>query len=154
MNLPTNAKDLGSIPGSGRFPGRGNYNPFQHSCLETPMDTGAWRATVHGVTKSKTLNHKNFSSLRERQTNKKHVGDIFNSNPYLPCTNPFIIFLSETKLLLKWVDILQELCWVICKKKILYKYFFWIIWSFIQYTVFLMTALYHSPGNLWECPGV
>ena len=46
-----NAKDLGSIPGSGRSPGEGNGNPLQYSCLENPMDRGAWRATVHGVTR-------------------------------------------------------------------------------------------------------
>ena len=40
--------DLGSIPGSGRSPGEGNGNPLQHSCLENPMDGGAWWATVHG----------------------------------------------------------------------------------------------------------
>ena len=44
-----NAGDLGSIPGSGRSPGEGNGNPLQYSCLENPMDKGAWRATVHGV---------------------------------------------------------------------------------------------------------
>ena len=49
-----NARDLGSIPGSGRFPGKGNGNPLQYSCLENPMDRGAWRATVHGVAKSWT----------------------------------------------------------------------------------------------------
>ena len=43
------AGDLGSIPGSGRSPGKGNGNPFQYSCLEDPMDRGAWQATVHGV---------------------------------------------------------------------------------------------------------
>ena len=37
-----NAGDLGSIPGSGRFPGEGNGNPLQYSCLENPMDRGAW----------------------------------------------------------------------------------------------------------------
>ena len=41
-NLPVNAGDLGSIPGSGRFPGEGNGNPLQYSCLENPMDVGAW----------------------------------------------------------------------------------------------------------------
>ena len=45
------AGDVGSIPGSGRFPGEGNGNPFQYSCLENPMDGGAWWATIHGVTK-------------------------------------------------------------------------------------------------------
>ena len=46
------AGDLGSIPGSGRSPGEGNSNPLQCSCLENPMDRGAWQGTVHGVTKS------------------------------------------------------------------------------------------------------
>ena len=49
------AGDLGLIPGSGRSPGKGNGNPLQDSCLENPMDGGAWWATVHGVTKSWTL---------------------------------------------------------------------------------------------------
>ena len=43
--------DVGSIPGSGRSPGGRNDNPVQYSCLENPMDRGAWRATVHGVVK-------------------------------------------------------------------------------------------------------
>ena len=47
-----NAEDLGLIPGSGRSPGEGNGNPLQYSCLENPMDRGAWWATVHGVTES------------------------------------------------------------------------------------------------------
>ena len=49
-----NAGDLGSIPGLGRSPGEGNGNPLQYSCLENPMDRGAWWATVHRVTKSRT----------------------------------------------------------------------------------------------------
>ena len=49
-----NVGDLGSILGSGRSPGEGNDNPLQYSCLENPMDRGAWGATVHGVTKSQT----------------------------------------------------------------------------------------------------
>ena len=47
-----NAGDLGSMPGLGRSPGGGHGNPLQRSCLENPMDRGAWRATVHEVTKS------------------------------------------------------------------------------------------------------
>ena len=46
--------DLGSIPGLGRSPGEGNGNPLQYSCLENPMDRGAWWATVPGVTESPT----------------------------------------------------------------------------------------------------
>ena len=49
-----NAGDLGSIPGLGRSPGEGNGNPLQYSCLENPMDGGAWWAIVHGVAKSRT----------------------------------------------------------------------------------------------------
>ena len=48
------ARDLGLIPGLGRFPGEGNGCPLQCSCQENPMDIRAWRATVHGVTKSRT----------------------------------------------------------------------------------------------------
>ena len=46
--------DMGSLPGSGRFPGVGNGNPLQYSCLENPMDRGAWWAAVHRVAKSWT----------------------------------------------------------------------------------------------------
>ena len=49
-----NVGDLGSIPGLGRSPGEGNGNPLQYSCLENPMEGGAWWAIVHGVTKSWT----------------------------------------------------------------------------------------------------
>ena len=45
-----NARDLGLIPGLGRSPGEGNGSPLEYSCLEDPMDIGAWQATVHGVT--------------------------------------------------------------------------------------------------------
>ena len=43
------AGDPGLIPGSGRCPGEGNDNPFQYSCLENPIDRGAWWPTVHGI---------------------------------------------------------------------------------------------------------
>ena len=49
-----NARDPGLIPGSGRSPGEGNGNPLQYSCLENPMDRGAWLATVHGVAELET----------------------------------------------------------------------------------------------------
>ena len=53
-NPPASAGEAGSIPGSGRSPGEGNGNLLQFSCLENPMDRGAWWAIVHGVTKSLT----------------------------------------------------------------------------------------------------
>ena len=54
-NPPANTGDVrevGMIPRLGKYPGEGNGNPLQDSCLESPMDRGAWWATVHGVTKS------------------------------------------------------------------------------------------------------
>ena len=60
-----NAGNLGSISGSGRSPGEGNGYPFQYSCLENPIDTGDWRARVHGVLKSQTLLSDFFFSLSE-----------------------------------------------------------------------------------------
>ena len=55
MNPPTNAGDVGSIPGSGRFPEGGNGNPLQYSCLGNPMDREAWRATAHRVKKKSDM---------------------------------------------------------------------------------------------------
>ena len=70
-NLPANAGDAGSIPGSGKSPGEGNDKPLQYSCLGNSMDRGAWWATVHGVAKELDmtwpLNH-----------NKLHVCDFKN----------------------------------------------------------------------------
>ena len=66
-NLPANvgdARDMGSIPGSGRSPGEGNGHLLQYSCLESSMDRGAQQATVHGVAKSQT----GVSALTHRHT--------------------------------------------------------------------------------------
>ena len=57
-NLPANKGDsgaVGSIPGSGRSPGEGNGNPIQYSCLQGPMDRGAWWATVSGFAKESDM---------------------------------------------------------------------------------------------------
>ena len=53
-NLPANVEDAGSIPGLGTSSGEGNGNPLQYSCPEKSHGRGAWQATVHGVTKSRT----------------------------------------------------------------------------------------------------
>ena len=65
-----NVGDPGSIPGSGRSPGEGNGNPLQYSCLENPMEGGAWQATVHGVAKSRT----GLSDLRTTRTTGNYRG--------------------------------------------------------------------------------
>ena len=56
--------NLSSIPGLGRSPGEGNGNPLQYSCLENPVDRGAWQATVHGVAES---------DMTEQQTQTKQT---------------------------------------------------------------------------------
>ena len=56
-NPPAVAGDVGSIPGSGRSPGEGHGKPLQYSCLENPIDRGAWRATVLGVAESDMTEH-------------------------------------------------------------------------------------------------
>ena len=71
--------ESGSIPGSGRHPGGGSGNPLQYSWLENPMDRGAWRATVHGVTKS-----------RLRPSNEAHMRAIFHCICVLRFLYPFI----------------------------------------------------------------
>ena len=59
-SLPANFRDVGDtedvslIPELGRYPGERNGNPLQHSCLENPMDRGAWQGIVHGIAKSQT----------------------------------------------------------------------------------------------------
>ena len=53
-NPPANARDAGSISGLERFPGEGNGDPCQYSCLGNSMSRGGWQATLHGATKSQT----------------------------------------------------------------------------------------------------
>ena len=68
-NPPANAgdiKDAGSIPGLGRSPGGGHSNPFQYSCLENPINRGAWWPTVHRVAKSQTRLTQ-LGMMKERQ---------------------------------------------------------------------------------------
>ena len=66
------ARDVDSIPGSGRYPGGGHGIPFQYSCLENPMDRGAWWATVHRVTRSWTW-LKQLSTHARRNETRSYV---------------------------------------------------------------------------------
>ena len=75
-NPPANAEDTGLLPESGRSPGGGHGNPLQYSCLENPMDRGAWQAIVHGVAKSPTgwsiqVHSSNLVAEEDYQTRKR-----------------------------------------------------------------------------------
>ena len=78
-NLPANIgdlRDVGSITGLERFPGGGHGNPLQYSCLENPMDRGAWQATVHRVANSQTqlkqLNMHSITKVTNRAITEFH----------------------------------------------------------------------------------
>ena len=75
---------LGSIPGSGRSPGRGHSNLLQYSCLENPMDRGAWQAIVHGVKKSQTrLSNEHFwHNERVQRAEKERKTPYFFATPW------------------------------------------------------------------------
>ena len=74
-----NAEDLGLIPESERSPGEGNGNPLQYSCLENPMDGGAWWAKVHWVAKSQIL-LSNLTNLTVKKDHEStHKNDLFFS---------------------------------------------------------------------------
>ena len=96
-NPPANAEDVGSIPESGRSPGRGNGNPLQYSCLENPMDRWAWQATVHWVTKS--------------WTQLKQLSISSTTYAYKSTTNrqSSITFKLLPKILYKWIVFVQLL---------------------------------------------
>ena len=76
---------MDSIPGLGRVPGEGNGNSLQYSCLENPMDTGAWQATVHRVTKSDTteVTQHSTTSCDSGQSCSKTMS-VFIASHYLP----------------------------------------------------------------------
>ena len=63
-------RDTGRIPGSGRSPGGGNDNPLQYACLENPLDRGAWKAIVHGVS---SVRHDLATEEREREIPKENL---------------------------------------------------------------------------------
>ena len=67
-NLPANAGEVGSIPGSGRSPGEGNGNPLQYSCLENSMDRRTWWVRIHGVGKSQRW----LNTLKSKEGNDKY----------------------------------------------------------------------------------
>ena len=82
-NQPANVGDASSIPGSRRSPGERNGNPIQCSCLENSMDSGAWQATVHGVTKSWTRLCYRAHMERSREQRQEMVVGIPPTPPFL-----------------------------------------------------------------------
>ena len=85
------AGDLGLIPGSGRSPGEGNGNPLQYSCLENPMDRGAWWATVHGVAKSRTrLSDFTCSLVHTIEHTPSSVSFLWHSRPVNKLSGQFL----------------------------------------------------------------
>ena len=76
-NPPASAGDMGLIPRLERSPAEGNGNPLQYSCLGNPMDRGAWRATVHGVTKELNVTQR----LNNNSINKVDLGGKYKTSP-------------------------------------------------------------------------
>ena len=117
--------DLGSTPGSGRSPGEENGKPLQSSCLENPMDGGAWQATVHGVSKSRTrLGYFTFtfsrgSSQPRDQIQVSHIEvDFLTAEPQGKSKNTGMGSLS----LLQKIFLAQELnCGILHCRWILYQ---------------------------------
>ena len=78
-----NARDAGSISGSGRSPGEGNVYPLQYSCLKNPMGRGAWQATVHRDTKSWTR----LNTARARVCTHTHTHMPMHGNCSIVCNS-------------------------------------------------------------------
>ena len=97
-----NAGDLGSIPGSGRCPGEENGHPLQYSCLENPMDRGAWRATVHGVAR---VGHDLATKPPPAGALLQRIFSTQGSNPGLPHCKRILYQQShqESPRILEWV---------------------------------------------------
>ena len=90
-NPPANAgdaRDITSIPGSGRSPGVGSGNPLQYSCLENSMDQGAWQATVYGVTKCQTQ-----QAHTHTQSHIKYRLRAMSCHHTKQCTESYVIFM-------------------------------------------------------------
>ena len=78
-----NIRDVGSMFGLGRSPGEENGKPLQYSCLEKPMDRGAWRATVHRVTKSQTESTAHITVLNISHYKNQNHNEITYPKPPL-----------------------------------------------------------------------
>ena len=117
--------DPGSIPGSGRSPGEGNGNPLQYSCLENPMDRGAWQATVHEAAKScsrlNNFTHFNFTNLYSwcNFTLNKFHRTLFKSRTVWNFEKVKLVYYSDKKSFLEQTFI-ESYCHLVAKDFILY----------------------------------
>ena len=114
-NPPANAGDagdMGSIPGLGRYPGGGNGNPLQYSCLGNPLDRGAWRATVYGVVKSQTQLGEMVTGRKARGLQTEEIG--------CKCQTFFLSLLSSRRK--QTSDIFFPLLHTNLKKRFILKY--------------------------------
>ena len=83
-NPPANAGDADSIPGSGRSPEGGNGYSLQYSCLENPMDRGAWRAIVHGVTKESDMTEQLSENKQSVNVSDVWMNQLLNGQEVIP----------------------------------------------------------------------
>ena len=135
-NPPANAGDarnVGSIPGSGRSPGVGNGNPHQYSCLENSMDRGAWQTIIHRVAKS-------WTRLSSWAYNRKVVGPGLNKKPKV-----------QTEMWLGLLTAIMHLFTHLCKK-----YLFWvpiISWALLQHWETVINKKMRSLLS-WSLPSI
>ena len=85
-------RDVGSIPGWGRYPGEGNGSPLQYSCFENPMDRGAWWATIHGVKESDTTEAAEHKDTTQAYFQERIVGLVAIVNVFAKPTILFFVF--------------------------------------------------------------
>ena len=128
-----NAGDLGSIPGSGRSPGEGNGNPLQYSCLENPMDRGAWRAADHRVAKSQTL--LSIHALRLTHAPILHIQSHFVSPSIHWWTLELLFLLAIVIPLRTWVHRYLSPYFQFFGVHTLFNYFFFFFWLCQVFTV-------------------
>ena len=111
-NLPTNARDTGSIPGLGRFPGGGHGNPLKYTCLENPMDRGAWQESM-GLQR---VRH-DWSDSARKNTFIHHIPWLsFAGGAIVPCTHPTLgpctpslLLCSQGKFQIRHIKGMQDL---------------------------------------------
>ena len=91
------AGDPGLIPGSGKYPVKGNGNPLQYSCLDNPMDKGAWQATVHGVAR---VTHNLATKPTTKHRARQNIVAVLTDEKVEPCSNIPQEFISKSIALL------------------------------------------------------